>query len=166
MLIGGSYELGTIAAETGLDVHAVWRQFGFAALPRGRGGGGTATTLAGGMVHGIFRQATNPQLAMALLQGLSSPESLAEMSRQTGQLATLRSAARLAAQGSEFLEVTAAMLPGAVVRPATRTYPRVSTQLQMMLEGVLVGRLHPAQASARAAEMIAAITGLPISPRP
>ncbi|MGH8823833.1 MAG: hypothetical protein ACRDVN_05095, partial [Jiangellaceae bacterium] len=70
----------------------------------------------------------------------------------------------LASRGSDFLSATAAMLDGAVVRPATRTYPRVSTQLQAMLEAVLVGRLDPTAAAHRGAEMISAITGMPTRP--
>jgi uncharacterized membrane protein len=42
-------------------------------------------------------------------------------------------------------------------------YPRVSAQLQAMLEAVLTGRLGPAAAVKRAAELIAAITGLPVA---
>jgi multiple sugar transport system substrate-binding protein len=131
--IGGSYEMRTLAAEAGLAFDDVWRHFGFVRPPQGPRKG---STLAGGMVHAIFRQASNPHLAMRLLQQLSSPHALARMSRRTGQLASRRSAAALAAQGSAFLTATAAMLEDAVVRPATRTYPRVSIQLQAMLEAV------------------------------
>ena len=159
--IGGSYELRTLAAEAGLDVDEVWEYFGFVRPPQGPRGG---TTLAGGMVHGIFRQATNPHLAMRLLQRLTSPQALARMSQRTGQIASRRSAAALASRDSDFLSATAAMLDGAVVRPATRTYPRVSTQIQAMLEAVLVGRLDPPAAAHRAAEMISAITGMPAHP--
>ena len=158
--IGGSYELRTLAAEAGLDVDGVWEHFGFGRPPQGPRGGGT--TLAGGMVHGIFRQAGNPYLAMRLLQQLSTPQALARMSQRTGQLASRRSAAALASDGSDFLSATAAMLGGAVVRPATRTYPRVSVQLQAMLEAVLVGRLDATAAAHRAAELISAITGMPL----
>jgi hypothetical protein len=35
-------------------------------------------------------------------------------------------------------------------------------QLQVMLEAVLTGRLEPAAAVARAAELIGAVTGLPV----
>ncbi len=55
------------------------------------------------------------------------------------------------------------MLERAVTRPATPSYPRVSAQLQVMLEAVLTGRLGPGAAAKRTAEMIAAITGLPIA---
>ncbi len=157
LVIGGSYELHQLAAESGLSVTDVWDHFGFVAPPSGPRGG--ATTLAGGMVHALFRQAVNPHGAMRLLRELSSTSALATMSRRTGQLASRRTAATLAAQGSAFLESTAAMLDGAVVRPATATYPRVSAQLQSMLEAVLVGRLRPAKAARHASDLIGAITG-------
>jgi multiple sugar transport system substrate-binding protein len=161
LAIGGSYELRTLARETGATVEGAWRRFGFAAPPAGPHDGGS--TLAGGMVHGIFRQAANPDLAMALLRRLCSTDALVEMSELTGQLATRRSAADQAARDSGFLQTTAAMLDGAVLRPATPTYPRVSAQLQAMVEAVVVGRLDPADAAKRTAELLAAVTGLPLA---
>lgn len=157
--IGGSYELGHLAAETGVPVDQVWRRFGFVAPPAGPRQG--ATTLAGGMVHVVFRQAVNPRGAALLLRALSSTDALATMSTRTGQLASRRSAAAAAARDSKFLEATGAMLESAVVRPATATYPRVSAQLQSMVESVIVGRLGPAAAAAHFAELICAITGMP-----
>lgn len=157
--IGGSYELAHLAAETRVAVPRVWEEFGFVPPPAGPRGG--ATTLAGGMVHAVFRQAANPRGAVRLLRALSSTEALATMSTRTGQLASRHSAAAVAARGSEFLASTGAMLERAVVRPATPTYPRVSAQLQSMLEAVLVGRLSPDAAARHAAELICAITGMP-----
>jgi hypothetical protein len=61
-----------------------------------------------------------------------------------------------------FLSQTAEMLERAVTRPATPLYSRVSAQLQAMLEAVLTGRVGPAVAARRTAEMIGAITGLPV----
>lgn len=162
LLISGSYELRTIAAHSQCDVAEVWGDIGFTAPPRGPGAGQVAT-LAGGMVHGILRQAANPHLAMALLRGLAEPAAVAEMSRRTGQLATLRSAADMVATESEFLRITAGLLAAATVRPGASTYPRVSSQLQQMVESVVVGRLDPAVAAYEAAERISAITGLPVA---
>jgi multiple sugar transport system substrate-binding protein len=161
MAIGGSYELRTLARETDSTVDQAWRRFGFAPPPAGPRDGGS--TLAGGMVHGIFRQAASPDLAIRLLRRLASTEALTAMSEQTGQLATRRSAVAEAARRSDFLQATAAMLDGAVVRPATRTYPRVSAQLQAMVEAVVVGRLEPEAAAHRTADLLAAVTGLPIT---
>ncbi len=68
-----------------------------------------------------------------------------------------------AAVGTPFLSATGALLEQAVVRPAVAQYARVSAQLQAMLEAVLTGRLAPAEASARTAELISAITGFPVA---
>jgi hypothetical protein len=54
------------------------------------------------------------------------------------------------------------MLERAALRPPTPLYPRVSAQLQSMLEATLTGRLGPAAAARRTAELIGAITGLPV----
>jgi multiple sugar transport system substrate-binding protein len=64
------------------------------------------------------------------------------------------------------LSQTADLLERAVIRPATPLYPRVSAQLQAMLEAVLTGRLGPAAAARRTAELISAITGLPVTDGP
>ena len=80
----------------------------------------------------------------------------------TGRIPPRRSAVELVAPELPFVERTATMLDSAVTRPATPLYPRVSAQLQSMLETVLTGRLGVASAARRAAEHIGAITGLPV----
>jgi ABC-type glycerol-3-phosphate transport system substrate-binding protein len=159
LAVGGSYEMEHLAAGAGIPTDQVWERFGFAGPPVGPRGG--ATTLVGGMVHAVFRQAGNPRGAVRLLRALSTTDALASMSRRTGQLASRRSAADMAARGSEFLELTGALLDGAVVRPGTATYPRVSAQLQSMVESVVVGRLEPAVAAGHTSDLICAITGMP-----
>jgi hypothetical protein len=54
------------------------------------------------------------------------------------------------------------LLERAAIRPPTPVYPRVSAQLQAMLEATLTGRLGAAAAARRTAELIGAITGLPV----
>jgi multiple sugar transport system substrate-binding protein len=157
---GGSYEGPALAAAAGIRPGDVWDQFGFVAIPSGPGGAGA--TLAGGMVYAILRQAAYPELAMRLLEQLVSAEALAAMSRTTSQIPSRRSAVALVADESPLLSVSAAMLERAVVRPATPVYARVSAQLRTVLEALLTGRLTPAAASERAADMIGAITGLPV----
>ena len=114
------------------------------------------------MVYGIFRQATHPKLAMRLLEAVTSADALARMSRATGQIPPRRSAVAQVAGESALLASTAELLQHAAVRPATPAYARLSAQLQVMLEAVLTGRLEPPAATARAAELIAAVTGLPL----
>jgi multiple sugar transport system substrate-binding protein len=148
-----------LAAAIAADDVAV--DFGFAPLPAGPRDG--FATLAGGMVYAVFRQASSPQLAMRLIERAVMPNALVDMSIATGQLPARRSAIADVANRSSFLGDTAALLERATVRPSTPSYPRVSAQLQAMLESVLVGRLEPAAAVRRTAEMIAAITGLPMA---
>jgi maltose-binding protein MalE len=114
------------------------------------------------MVYGIFRQAAQPRLAMRLLQSVVAPDALARAARSTGRIPSRRSAVALAAPDIPFLAQSAEMLEHAVTRPSTPLYPRVSAQLQAMLEAVLTGRLGPAAAAGKSAEMIGAITGLPL----
>ena len=163
MSFGGSYEARLLADAAGVPLAELWQTFGFAPMPGGRNG--HAATLAGGMVYAVFRQAAQPDLAMRLLKRLVAPASLAQMSRETAQIPSSRPAVELIAGESELLSASAAMLDRAVVRPAIPAYAHVSAQLQAMLEAVLTNRLSPAVAASRAAELIAAITGLPVVPR-
>jgi multiple sugar transport system substrate-binding protein len=164
LCLGGSYQGPALAAAAGLDDDAMWAEFGFAPLPAGPSG--PAATLAGGMVHGTFRQAARPELAMRMLKEMVSPAALTRMSRQTGQIPPRRSALAMVAGDSPFLAQTATMLDHAVVRPPATAYARVSEQLQAMLERVLLGQQTPAVAVRHAAEMIGAITGLPLVATP
>jgi multiple sugar transport system substrate-binding protein len=156
---GGSYEGPRLAEAAGLPLAELWDDFGFAPVPGGPQG--APASLAGGMVYGIFRQASNPKLAMRLLEAVTSADALARMSRATGQIPPRRSAVAQVAGDSALLATTAELLQHAAVRPATPAYARLSVQLQTMLEAVLTGRLEPSTATARAAELIAAVTGLP-----
>ena len=157
---GGSYEGPRLAKAAGLLLSELWDHFGFAPIPGGPRG--APATLAGGMVYGIFRQATHPKLAMRLLESVTSADALARMSRATGQIPPRRSAVAQVAGESALLASTAELLQHAAVRPATPAYARLSAQLQVMLEAVLTGRLEPPAATARAAELIGAVTGLPL----
>jgi len=116
------------------------------------------------MMFAIFRQAAQPKLAMQLLQKAVESHALARVARSTGRIPSRRSAIELAASDLPFLPEIAEIIELAVARPWLPSYPRVSVQLQTMLEGVLTGRLGPAAAAQRTAEMIGAITGLPIVP--
>jgi multiple sugar transport system substrate-binding protein len=160
---GGSYEGPRLAEAAGLLLTELWDHFGFAPIPGGPRG--APATLAGGMVYSVFRQATHPKLAMRLLEAVTSAEALARMSRATGQIPSRRSAVAQVTGDSALLATTAELLQHAVVRPATPAYARLSVQLQAMLEAVLTGRLEPPAATARAAELIGAVTGLPLRSR-
>lgn len=157
---GGSYEARALAEAVGVPVGELGGSVGFMPVPRGPQG--APASLVGTMVCGIFRQAAYPDVAMRLLRGLTSPELLATLGVETGRVPPRRSALRLAGQSNPLLVATAPLFEHAVIRPRTPAYPRVSAQLQAMLEGVLTGKVAPAEAARRTAELIAAITGLPI----
>jgi multiple sugar transport system substrate-binding protein len=156
---GGSYEAATLAEAMGVSLDALWDEVAFTPVPAGPRGATASVT--GGLVLGIFRQAAQPRLAMRLLESVVAPEAVARVARETGRVPPRRSAVELI--GSPFAELVVDMLGGAVTRPATPAYPRVSAQLQSMVEAVLTGRLTPGAAARRTADRIGAITGLPVA---
>lgn len=163
MSFGGSYETVALAGQLGVGIDEVDEHVGFMTVPRGPQG--APAPLIGTMVCGIFRQAAHPDLAMRLLRHVVAPDAVAAIGMATGRIPPRRSAVAIAAPAMPFLRATVAMLERAVSRPATPAYPRVSAQLQAMLEAVVTGRLTPARAARRTAMMIGAITGLPVLPR-
>ena len=157
---GGSYEAAALAEALGVPLAELWEHVGFVPAPAGPRG--TPSCAAGTMSYGIFSQASEPRVALNLLRLAVEPEALARIARSTGRIPARRSAVRLADTGFPFLLETEEMLERAVTRPATPSYARVSGQLQAMLESVLTGRLKPAAAARNTAELIGAITGLPV----
>jgi multiple sugar transport system substrate-binding protein len=157
---GGSYEAAGLAEALDVPLGRLWEHVGF--LPAPAGPRGTPSCAAGTMSYGIFSQATRPRVALDLLRLAVEPDTLAGIARSTGRIPARRSAVRLADPEFSFLLQTEEMLERAVTRPATPSYTRVSGQLQAMLEAVLTGRLKPGPAAARTAELIGAITGLPV----
>ena len=123
---------------------------------------GTRASVAGAMIYTVFRQAAQPAMAMRLLQRAVASEALARMAHKTGRIPSRRSAVALVSEDLPFVAQTAEILERAVPRPWMPSYPRVSVQLQAMLEAVLTGRLSASAAATRTADMIGAITGLPV----
>jgi multiple sugar transport system substrate-binding protein len=158
---GGSYEARTLAQALAVPLAEVFERFGFAPVPAGPRGAPAAT--AGTMAYTIPRQAAQPRHALRLLRELVAPGRVADVARATGRIPARRSAVALAEPAPTFVAQTAEMLEHAVNRPPTPVYPRVSAQLQEMLESVLTGDADPEAAARRAADLIAAITGLPVA---
>jgi multiple sugar transport system substrate-binding protein len=158
--LGGSYQAPVLAAA--LDVPLVELSDHLAFVPIPAGPAGAPATLVGTSLFAVFRQSAHPQLALRVLDRALAPDRLARVAAATGRIPARRSAVALAAPMLPFVAETAAMLDGAVTRPSTAVYPRVSLQLQEMLEAVLTRRLGPAAAARRAAQDVAAITGLPL----
>lgn len=161
---GGTYEAQTLREALRVSHDELWRDFGFIEVPAGPQGARASVT--GTMIFTVFRQAEQPVLAMKLLERAVATEPLARMAATTGRIPSRRSAVALAARKLPFVTQTSEMLERAVARPWMPSYPRVSAQLQAMLEAVLTGRLTPVAAARRAADLIGAITGLPVVNEP
>jgi ABC-type glycerol-3-phosphate transport system substrate-binding protein/DNA-binding transcriptional regulator YhcF (GntR family) len=157
---GGSYEGEALAEALGVPHREVWDHFGFVHVPAGPRG--KPASVAGGMMFAVFRQAAQPEQAMRLVERMVEPEILARFARSSGRTPSRRSAIELVAPDVPFLSRTAELLEDATSRPWLPSYPRVSAQLQAMLEAVLTGRLGPTAAAQRTADMTAAITGRPV----
>jgi multiple sugar transport system substrate-binding protein len=158
--VGGNYEAQTLSEALGVSMADLWDHVGFIPVPAGPHG--RAASVVGSMSYAIFRQAAQPHLALRVLERAMAPQTLARLAEATGRLPGRRTAVELAAPRLPFVSQSAEILERAVTRPKIPLYPRVSRQLQSMLEAALIGRLAPAAAAAHAAELIEAITGLPI----
>ena len=162
--VGGSYEAQTLAEAFGVSMGELWEHVGFIPVPAGPRG--RPASVAGSMSYAIFRQSAQPQLAMRVLESAVAPQALARLAQATGRVPARRSAVELAAPDLPFLSQSAEILGSAVTRPHIPLYPRVSKQLQTMLEAALTGRLEPEAAAGLAAGLIEAITGLPVVAQP
>ncbi len=163
MTLGGTYEAEVIADAAGIPLQALWSRFLFVPFPGGPRG--AAASVAGGMAYAVFRQSRDPRLAMHLIKRLVTAESLAARVHGRPLIPPRRSAMELAATESDLVAEAATRFDQAEVRPAVPNYHLVSVQLQHMLEAVITGALRPAAAAERTAEVIAAITGLPVTHR-
>lgn len=158
--IGGSYEAETIAEAAGLTLDTMWDHFVFGPFPPGPHG--EPATAAGAMAYAVLRQSRNPRAAMRLVVDLTGSEQLAERTAGRPMIPARRSSIDLVRQAQPFVLETARLSSTAVYRPQIVGYPLVSKQLQHMVEAVITGSLRPAAAVERAADIIGAITGLPV----
>jgi ABC-type glycerol-3-phosphate transport system substrate-binding protein/DNA-binding transcriptional regulator YhcF (GntR family) len=161
MAFGGSYEAPTLAQVAGLELDELTDTFGFMPVPAGPRG--QSSVLVGGWVYCIPRQAKQPAAAMEVLKGAVTRPAMARFFARTGQIPPRRSVAEELVGRSPFHAFTVGLLEGAVTRPVTPAYSLVSVQLRAMLEAVLTARLSPEQAVGRAADLISAVTGLPVA---
>jgi hypothetical protein len=99
---------------------------------------------------------------MTLLRDLTTPARLAERTAGRPMIPARRSSLDLVETAQPFVLETAGLFSTAVNRPHIVGYPLLSIQLQHMVEAVITGTLRPAAAVERAADIIGAITGLPV----
>jgi ABC-type glycerol-3-phosphate transport system substrate-binding protein len=162
LAIGGSYESFFIRAQAGWDEAAFLEKVGFGPIPAAPGKQPAA--LVGGMSYVIYHQSQFPVEALELLDLASSEEISGSFSVHTGHYPPLiKAVENLSKAGNGFLTEAASLLEIARPRPAHPDYARVSEEFQLLIEDCLTGRFTAAQAVPRAAERIAAITGLPLA---
>lgn len=160
MSFGGSYEGLLIRAAAGWSEAEFLRRTGFVPFPAGPHG--AQATVLGGLSYAIFRQSPRPALALDLLSRASRPEVLRVFCAQSGQNPpTISTSQSLVAETEPFLHATAQLFQHARPRWPIAEYARVSAQLVRMFESAIRGQAEPAEAVARAAAVIAGITGLP-----
>ncbi len=160
MSIGGSYENRIIRAAAGWDEQEFISKVGFLPIPAGPGG--TPATVHGGLSYTIYSQSRRAELALQLLARAGRPDIVKEFCSQTGQNpATITGTRALEREREPFLSETAKLYEYARPRWPIHEYTRVSLQLQRMFESAILGELEPNDAVARAATVIAGITGRP-----
>ncbi|HEY8447727.1 MAG TPA: extracellular solute-binding protein [Thermomicrobiales bacterium] len=160
MALGGSYERRLIQSAAGWSDEEFNQRVGLAPIPAGPGG--SPATLVGGLSYAIFRQSRHPTLAMELIVRACRPEIVREFCRRTGQNPpTISGTKAMAVDPDPFHAATADLASHARSRWPLVEYQRVSAQIGRMFESAIVGELEPDEAVARAAAVIAGITGLP-----
>jgi ABC-type glycerol-3-phosphate transport system substrate-binding protein len=160
MTIGGSYEGRIIRAAAGWDVEEFRNKVGFMPIPAGPGG--SQATVLGGLSYTIYSQSQRAQLGLELVARATRPDVLKDFCIQTGQNpATISGAVAIEQHDEPFLSATSHMFAYARPRWPIPEYTRVSLQIQRMFESAITGELEPDAAVARAATVIAGITGLP-----
>ncbi|MFQ5856166.1 MAG: extracellular solute-binding protein [Anaerolineae bacterium] len=161
LAVGGTYESFFIRSLAGWDEPSFLDNVGFMPIPAAPDG--QPATLVGGMSYVIYRQSLAPAQALALLDLAGREEVLGPFCERTGhhppQIAVARN---LAQAGNGFLARAAPLLEIARARPAIPEFARVSEQFQALVEDCLTGRRRAEDAVPRTAELIAAITGLPL----
>jgi len=165
MALGGSYESAFIKELAGWSDEEFHSAVGFVPVPAGVNG--QQSTNAGGMGYAIYRQARLPELSLEILKIATGRGLMKEFCLSTDQNPTRMSVyGELNPENTEkdrFLLQTSEMLEQARMRPVIPEYAMVSQQLQAMLENAVSSRMSVGEAVKRAAEIIGAITDLPLA---
>ncbi len=161
LAVGGTYESFFICSLAGWDDAVFQDKVGFVPVPAAPGNKPAA--LVGSMSYVIYRQSQTPAQALALLDLAGRDEISGPFSLRTAHHPPrIATAHNLAQAGNGFLAETASLLKIARARPPIPDFARVSAQFQSLVEDCLTGHRSVDQAIPRTAEMIAAITGLPL----
>lgn len=153
LCLGGSYEKKFIQRISGWSEEEFHEHVGFTAIPPREGL--NAVPVCGGMSYVIPRQARHATRSLELIREASSPDVMEAFCLETDQNAPRPSVSeRLASERDGFLAETSRLLAHARNRPELPIYPRVSNQLQRMIERVLAGEALPEEAVEQAEETL------------
>jgi multiple sugar transport system substrate-binding protein len=149
-----------IRTASGWSEEEFLEKIDFTPIPAGPNG--HRATVLGGLSYAVYRQSKLPDLAFELIARANRPEVLIQYCRRTGQNPpTISGAQALAAETEPYLHATAHLFDYAKSRWSIPEYTRVAFQFRRMFESAIRGEIEPAAAVARAATVIAGITGLP-----
>lgn len=162
LAVGGTYESFLIRSVAGWDEPTFLEKVGFVPIPAGPRGKPAA--LVGGMSYVIYRQSKVPAQALALLDLADREEIMGPFCKRTGHYPPeITVAHNLIQAGNGFLGRAASLLEMARARPTIPEFAQVSREFRALVEDCLTGRRQVEDAVPRTAELIAAITGLPLS---
>lgn len=161
LAVGGTYESFFIRSLAKWDEATFQEKVGFVSIPAPSGR--STATLVGGMCYVIYRQSRLPTEALALLDIAIQDEILGPFSlRTTHHPPRITTANKLAQTENGFLAQAASLSTIARARPSIPDFANVSLQFQDLVENCMAGRWSVEQSVSRTAEIIAAITGLPL----
>lgn len=156
LAVGGSYEKPLIQEESGWDEEAFRNKVGCITIPAGPDG--VPAAVAGGMVYVVFRQTRVAPLALAVLKRIVSPEAMRRFCVETGRSPTRVSVARtLDSEQGWFSRRVSELMHGARPRWDIPEYPRVSGQLQLMIETAVTRRATSQEAVEKTRDVLRAL---------
>jgi multiple sugar transport system substrate-binding protein len=136
------------------------KNLGFAAMPTNNGQDPGTITLAGGWALSIPKNSKNQDAAWDFIKFAMNKKNVEAINMAQGNLTTRSDVATDSAYTSTpFNDVASKFLETAQFRPTDTNYPKVSTEIQSMVESVATGTATPAQAMAAYATAVKQIVG-------
>ncbi|UCE08437.1 MAG: extracellular solute-binding protein, partial [bacterium] len=153
LFVGGSYEWTMLQKQTGWDDRNMREKIGFVPFPAATMGQKVVGT--GGMAYSIFHQSDHSDLVLEFLKLLLNKELMLEFCIDTNQTPPRKSVvALLDSSKNWFLWKNAQLLKWAKSRPTSPIYPKISEQIQKMLELTISMEIAPYEAVAKTANEI------------
>ena len=154
LFVGGSYEWTMLKQQTGWDNQMMKDRIGFVPFPADDIDGQKVVG-TGGMAYCIYKQSNHPKLVLEFLKLVLGKPFMLDFCIDTNQTPPRKSVvASLDSSKNWFLWENAKMIKWAKSRPASPIYPKISDQIQLMLELTLSKKTNPQSAIARTASVI------------